>query len=749
MEDSTSGETGARRGPLRTRKSRSLQNVPARRSSLRQPSSESRRLSLSNLSVHWEDQQQSSDLERADEKSTGDAPEQRDLEASSTERTVGSLMRTPAKMSLITAVLLVSAVVAGSLFSGTHSHHYGLLGRRWRTPSPRLCRSEPCRRLATLLSDAVNRSARPCVNFHDYVCGGWLQSRSVSVARALRGSLIDKVAREARNEQVPDLHQTASEKAARYFTACDDVVSASEDHLDDVRVLLRKGGITWPDMDARADLIDAIFYMSRVVRVPIVFELSFDRSASQNKVFVFNTMRMLDMMTSRKEQTKKSTAKNFFRTLYEAFSSEPVSDLERRFASLAEQQRELFASLNASLSGMTQKATTTSEVHRWTRTVSKKRWQAAFYKYFNIEKNSSLPVVFDSKSYFMAFFDHYRKTGPVQTMDLYGYLCAEALFSFTSHKIIASYYGSRRVSSQHREHCFYQTDYFMHYAFQHSLFKNISTESVRDDVTRLVARLVRAVDNTLNTGWSFFGDCPAYANNKERLLDVFRKYEPHYVKEAYSSYPDMSDNPLGNWIGAAEVASAMYAEEIPVGELMFGREARVAESPVDLAYLDVLWYTLGAPHAVKLAGLGSQVTRMVFHDILSSKKPCQRLLKSTDKLWKCITAREPDSQHLRAIKEDVLVSLLSQRVLWPVFKDSLAGGSRALVELGSLSEPELFFVLTCLPLCGEENAEPMCNLPLKHSLEFSRVFSCRRGAHMRPKFQCSTRALRPRPVARQ
>lgn len=331
-------------------------------------------------------------------------------------------------------------------------------------------------------------------------------------------------------------------------------------------------------------------------------------------------------------------------------------------------------------------------------------------------------------------------------MDLYGYLCAEALFSFTNQKVIASYYGSQHVSSKHREHCFYQTDYFMHYAFQHSLFKNVSTESVRDDVTHLVARLVRAVDNTLNTGWSFFGDCPAYSNDKERLLDVFRKYEPPYVKETYSSYPDMASNPLANWIGAAEAASAMNAEEIPVGDLMFGHEARAAESPVDLAYLDVLWYTLGAPHAVKLAGLGSQVTKMVFHEILSSKKPCQRLLKNTDKLWKCMTATEPGAEHLRAVKENVLVSLLSQTVLWPILRDSLADGSRALADFGSLPEPELFFVLACLPLCGEEHAEAMCNLPLKQSLAFSQVFSCRRGAHMRPKFQCNTRALRPRLV---
>ncbi|KAH7981843.1 hypothetical protein HPB52_001262 [Rhipicephalus sanguineus] len=574
MEDSTADETATRAGP--TRKSRSLQNVPARKSSLRQPSSTGRRLSLSNMSVRWEDQQPSSYLEQADEKSTRDAPEQRDLEESSNDRTGSSLMRSPAKTSLIAAVLLLSAVVAGTFFTGAHSHEYAMLGRRWRTPSPRLCRSEPCRRLATLLADAVNRSVRPCVNFHDYVCGGWLRSRSMSVSSALRGELIDKITREARNVEVPDLHQTPSEKAARYFTACDDVVSGPEDHLDEVKELLRKGGIMWPDVDARADLIGAIFYMSRMVRVPILFELSFDRGTSQNKVFVFNTMHMLNRMINRNRETKKSTAKNFFRTLYEAFSGEQASDTERRFTSLAERQ--------------------------------------------------------------------------------------------------------------------------------------------------------------------------TYSNDKERLLDVFRKYEPPYVKETYSSYPDMTSNPLANWIGAAEAASAMNAEEIPVGDLMFGHEARAAESPVDLAYLDVLWYTLGAPHAVKLAGLGSQVTKMVFHEILSSKKPCQRLLKNTDKLWKCMTATEPGAKHLRAVKENVLVSLLSQIVLWPILRDSLADGSRALADFGSLPEPELFFVLACLPLCGEEHAEAMCNLPLKQSLAFSQVFSCRRGAHMRPKFQCNTRALRPRLV---
>ncbi|KAL3257971.1 hypothetical protein MRX96_016740 [Rhipicephalus microplus] len=653
--------------------------------------------------------------------STGD--EQRDLEESFIDRTLNNLI--PPKPSLTATVLLVSGLVTGTFLTGAHSHQYGTW---WRTPSPRLCRSEPCHRLATLLADAVNRSARPCVNFHEYVCGGWLQSRSMSVLTSLRSELIDKISTEARNLDVPDLHQAPSQKAARYFTACYDVVSGSENYVREVKELLRKGGIMWPDVDTRADLLDAIFHMSQVVGVPILFELSFDRG-TPGKIFVFNTMHLLNRIRNRKREIKKSAAKNFFRTLYEAFSGEQVPHMERRFTSLDERQKELFDSLSASFSTLTLQATTTWEVYRWTKTVSKKRWQAVFYEYFKITTNSSLSVVVDSRSYFTAFFAHHTKWGPVPAMVLYGYLCAEALFSFTNKKVIASYYGSQQVSNQHREHCFYQTDFLMHYAFQHNLFKNV-TQSIRDDVTRLIGRLARALEHTFSTFWSFFGDCPAYYNDKERFLDVFQKYKPHYIKEAYSSYPDMTSNPIANWIATAEAASAITAKGLPVGDLMFGREAQVAKYHADLTYLYVLWYTLRAPNAVKLAGLGLQVTKMVFHDKLSSRQPCQKLLKNTGYLWQCMTATEPNAEHLRVVKEMVLVSHLSQIILWPILRDSVAEGSRVLADFSSMPEPELFFVLTCLPLCGEEHAETMCNLPLKQSLAFSRVFSRRRGTNM-------------------
>ncbi|KAK8772515.1 hypothetical protein V5799_024241 [Amblyomma americanum] len=334
-----------------------------------------------------------------DEKSSEDALEHLDLETASAlnPRTV---MRAPAKTSLVSALLLATVFFASVLFSGSgHHHSYGVMRRQWRTPAPRSCGSESCSRLAALLAGAMNRSARPCDNFHDYVCRGWLQGRSVSVAQEMRDTLVDKVSHWARSMQVPDLHQTSSGKAARYFTACDDVVSASEDHLGEVKELLRKGSIMWPDVGAKTDLLDAIFYMSIIVRVPVVFEMSFNLK----KVSIFNTMALFNILTTH-EQT-------------------PLPDLNRRFTGLFYQHRELFALLNAALSGMKQEETRTARLHEWTKSVSENRWQAAFFKYFKIFKNESVPVVVDSKAYFLAAFVHYKKFGPQKTTDLYGYLC--------------------------------------------------------------------------------------------------------------------------------------------------------------------------------------------------------------------------------------------------------------------------------------------------------------------------------------
>ncbi|KAH9360023.1 hypothetical protein HPB48_009580 [Haemaphysalis longicornis] len=640
------------------------------------------------------------------------------------------------------AAYFFAALVVTTLFTEVDSRRGPRLApQRWKTPLPRLCRSEACSRLVRLLLSAMNITAQPCVSFYDFACGGWLQTHSQTMAQYLQEAFMANVTQRLRSLQIPDAHQTPQEKAARYFTACNDIMSDSVDHLEDIKELLRKGGITWPGVRNNGDILNAMFYMAEVVRVPVLLHFSYNRRSPSRRIGIANTMAMFYVMNSRAREGAQSPFKNFLKTLYKAFSPNEAPDERRRFEALLDMESRLFESLNAALRSSDQAVTTTTDIHTWTRMLSKRRWQAVFYKYWRINNNDSVPVTVYSKDYFLAVFAHYRWLGATKAMDLYGWLCAQALFPFTNAKIVSSYYSFQDAEIQHRGLCFHQTDYIMHYAFQESFARDVTTESVRDDITRLVARLVRAVDDTITAGWLFFGACPAYANDRDRILSVLEKYDPAYVKEAYRSLPDMTDSPIANWMQTIEAAPSYIDQEVPTGKLISGESARVRESPIEPACLDIPWYALDAPLSVKLAGFGSRVTSAIFHELISNLNTCDTLEKNTERLWECVIRRERAGEFTALSKKDILVSIFSSSVLWSVLEGSLASGSTTLEGLRSLSEEQLFFVHRCLPLCGEDDGPAKCNLPLKDNVRFARAFHCRRGSPMRPKMACTPKGL--------
>ncbi|KAH7957189.1 hypothetical protein HPB52_015919 [Rhipicephalus sanguineus] len=633
----------------------------------------------------------------------------------------------------LAAAFLLAGLVTAALFDGSHSR------RTWTAAPSSVCNSAACSRLAALISEAANTSAQPCVDFHEYVCGGWSHvARSLTMADYAREAFIANVTQRARSFPIPEVQQTSEEKAARYFSACDDIVSGPEDHLDDVKRLLLNGGIAWPDIGTNPDVLDAMFYMSLIARVPILLRLSLRGNGESKAISISRAMPTFLAARRLERETRKATARKFFRTLYAAFSTNGGAGADRRFAVLADQEDRLATSLNAALGDAKSSSATTSDIHHWAKMRSKQRWRAAFHKYWKIADNESVPVTIESRNYFWAVFAHYRRFGDAQTMDLFGWLCVRALFPFTNQNIVSSYYASPAVQSKHRTHCFHQTDKIMHYAFQSAIALDMTSGLLVDDVTLLVTRILSSTDDTLTAGWLFFGECLIYDNSKDKFLNTLAKYDTSYTTQAYASFPDMTSDPLVNWMEAANAAPSAFSHLLPAGELVLGQHVLVDEPPIKPVYLDIPWYALDATRAVKLAGLGSRVAAKVFRELLSSNEMCLDLKKSAEVLWKCVVAREQeDAELLDDARDDVLVSILSSGVLWPVLEDLTKDSSSATANIQSLSEIQLFFVLGCLLLCGEEHSQAKCNLPLKDNVRFARAFSCRRGSPMYPKWTCS------------
>ncbi|KAH8031386.1 hypothetical protein HPB51_016570 [Rhipicephalus microplus] len=55
---------------------------------------------------------------------------------------------------------------------------------------------------------------------------------------------------------------------------------------------------------------------------------------------------------------------------------------------------------------------------------------------------------------------------------------------------------------------------------------------------------------------------------------------------------------------------------------------------------------------------------------------------------------------------------------------------------GFLPDDKLFFSFFCYLHCGQLDGERLCNVPLRHSAGFSRVFGCKSGSAMNPEKKC-------------
>ncbi|KAH6945039.1 hypothetical protein HPB50_006960 [Hyalomma asiaticum] len=645
----------------------------------------------------------------------------------------GFLLNCPkVRTSLILTMIVLMGLVAVMVYAGQQSYRE-YIGRSGRSSS-RLCQSHDCLRLSALLAGAMNSTADPCDNFYEYVCGKWDRSHSYTLTQGLHDSIVDLTAKRVRKVRVPEIHQSAYEKAARYFTACEDVVAASENHVNSVQKVLQKGGITLSSAGNRSDLLDAIFYMSQVVRVPVLLAPSYD--ADSSSIFMDNTMPMFNALEHHRQGKKKTAIEKFYRALY--YSFHPVDSIRpgREFYRLGRQQKDLFLSLNESTKDAVKTVTTTSTIHRSTMLLSKRQWEAVFRKYWKIARYNTVRITVNKK-YVRAVSKMYKNIGAPKFMHLYAWLCAQALFSFSSKRIISSFHDSSRPHFQHRTHCFHQTDYFMHYALQEDFSRYVVYHRIRDDVTRITSHVLNATKSAVAHMPSLYGNCSATKKQSVDLQDVFKKYKSSYVEDAYAMLPDMTDDPLTNWIRMSEATRAVLREGAPAEKLLFGQDARVRKSPLEPMHLELPWYALEVPYAVKIAGIGSRVADSIFLKLLSDGENCGRLQNAGEEIWECLVAQQPRSEELSNSREAIVVSLLSSSILWKVFSDSRTGPSTRLVHDWSLDERQLFFVVECLRLCGESDGEAKCNVPTQHNALFASAFSCPLGSAMRPDVRCA------------
>nr|XP_054930158.1 endothelin-converting enzyme 2-like [Dermacentor andersoni] len=654
-----------------------------------------------------------------------------------------SVQRSPSKTCLLTnSTVLLVAAIAVTLLIGVVSWKKGrkLPPRADARGPPRvkLCRDEACGRIGALLKDALDDRVQPCDDFHAYVCGSWSHTHpGKSVAEVLASAFLSRVTRHARkNAHIPLKHaagnQTAVQKAAKHLVACDNIVAVSDDQSTDVKRVLAEGGIAWrSDMKngSPTDVLKAMFYMSQVVKIPVLLDASVEPSLDRRVVIrrPDNTQVLLGEMKSRLNDMASEKYDDYVRAVYDSFSGgENSSGFEVQ--NIVRLEFALVSSLGFSAGGSKEYKdsawfTSTSSVHKISRAIPKDRWLKAFEVFLSIPEGRNTPVVVHTGSYFQILFALYEKLGEADFNELYAWLCIQALVPFTSRRIVLAQHmpAPNTVLQRHRWQCFKNAERVFHYALVYPYLADIVSETVRDDVAALMRRISRSFGKVVLRARPLSPNSKCTLNSDEILTGVhtemFSRARPDYFEGYYADFPDMTPIAVTNWMRTAEFSPlSVTSGDTPgsVGDAAYVNYSRAWSRPLEASYLDAPWYSLRAPRAVKFAGLGSRLVSRLISELVPKRRACDKaFLAEVEGTIDCLaTVHESHIRNFSAIIDDVRAAVLSWTVLWKALETHV--GSRAnataLEHFPRLSEPALFFVLGCLLTCvAHTHSEELAN----------------------------------------
>ncbi|KAL3222615.1 hypothetical protein MRX96_028394 [Rhipicephalus microplus] len=214
--------------------------------------------------------------------------------------------------------------------------------------------------------------------------------------------------------------------------------------------------------------------------------------------------------------------------------------------------------------------------------------------------------------------------------------------------------------------------------------------------------------------------------------------------ESYGDYPREVRSSLHDWMQHAAFASD--GGKTPAGASLWeslnedvGRTAgRFLNFRLGLAHMEEPFYTANVSPAVLMAGVGARLAAALFYDHVASRSPNDRAkiyAENQDCLFPGTGGGPPDLEIQGAVASvDVALTALKAASV----ANASTGTSVSLWDtiFGFLPDDKLFFSFFCYLHCGQLDGERLCNVPLRHSAGFSRVFGCKSGSAMNPEKKC-------------
>ncbi|XP_075729703.1 uncharacterized protein LOC142771738 [Rhipicephalus microplus] len=609
---------------------------------------------------------------------------------------------------------------------------------------------------ASILRESIDADADPCHNFYNYACGGWLRNHEESTALtawrqytndAIEQLRLARVSARVRGESVA--------QAAHFLDTCLQVGRKPESGTNtevDIKEVFAEAALRWPERSEHSDLANSLFFMARRVALPVFFDVDSGYTKDELGTILFRLDTTFQKTTSRLvDLLKKGSLSRFVRLLYRVFAVDGIVN-ETRFDEVMSGLESLADVLYIYLKATDDRTTVRdlASLKLYAPPVSFEMWSSAFRKFFNFDfAELNTTIIYDVRS-FSAIFRHVLVYGEAIMKDVFGFLSIMAAVWYTSSEIRDAFFGSSMDASFHqKQFCSISLYEFYGDALNHFFFEKARSELKM--FKGLQALMWNEFPRIVGPNGTLVGEEEPLprANHLYGVSEFLRKSEPKVFLPRYKSYPNLTNSPLRNWIALTDNKRKQLGFDYNDSYVRQKHTSCASQCDATIFkwrltpyHLTFPWYSSGIHRSILFAGLATRIAAAIFLDyVYRNELQRERFFEENQK---CLQSMNPDLDEAPDVRlqAGVAAVLASSALLNRTSRSNsslIGSGTYSLDGVGDVKESEEFFVFGCHLLCGDDDAERLCNLPLRHSVQFAHAFNCEVDTNMNPRRKCHLR----------
>ncbi|KAK8761812.1 hypothetical protein V5799_026915 [Amblyomma americanum] len=462
--------------------------------------------------------------------------------------------------------------------------HRAIRGKSFREVearnAPTKCTSDSCVRYRSLLSAAIEDAMPPCRDFYTHVCGLWSKTQELgkTAIQLMWEDFMKFVMSTLDHLKISSVNQLITQKGLLYLKSCLNVIKV--DNVDNVKRVLAKGGIPWPEKNPKPDFLNAILFMSSNVFAPVLLELTIEDNYGRG---AYLQWRPTSTYNIRSEELRRLFETRHIRqhlaVSYKAFAGTyNETRLDQLMTNL--NGLEEFLKRWKDVVDDLRVFNDSTDILRYTPSVGRKRWDMVLQRYTSDTLPFYKGLSIQNVKYFTDVFAMHKNLGEDTMNDIIETLSVQNLLEYTNGDIQISYYQSKdKAVKSLRDFCLYNVYVLFGYAVNNQfltmgLYKELKNvinlaESMRRDYPKLVTAFSSDLKGKNRSSYEAFS---VRADVFEEAFEILSRSTPSGYPALYKGYPVMTEKPLENWIRIRNYFSGLpfYAEDAHLGMILGG-----------------------------------------------------------------------------------------------------------------------------------------------------------------------------------